>query len=254
MARILGNNSDGFANETEIINYLNDSRYYENLNANMRAFLSFLFQGADLEGLPIHAIKPTGMVKPDVAITINSTTRYVSVKKGSGNSVHQEKLNVFESYLRNCGINETAITYLKEFHYGDGSIDGNGGKRVSANDWISSNFRKVAEINRAFSNSGFLTSFFDRVLFVGNVSPAPTVDAIFHGNINSALWASREEIISYLLQQRNTPSSIHFSKLTYQVWNRNLNHNPNTADRRHVMQIKWTSMSNDLGYIKKTRH
>ena len=253
MARILGNNSDGFANEIEIINYLNTARYYENFNTNMRAFLSFLFYGFDIDGFPIYASKLAGMVKPDVAITINRETRYVSVKKGSGNSVHQEKLNVFENYLRLCGINEVIITYLKEFHYGDSSIDGNGGNRVSANEWLSNNYRKATEINRAFSDPDFLVNFFDRVLFVGNVSPAPVVDAIFHGNINNALWASRDEIISYLLQQTNTSSNIHFSKLTYQVWNRNLNYNPNTAGRRHVMQSKGASMTDDLINIKRFR-
>ena len=253
MPRIIGDNSDGFANETEIINYLNSARYYDNLNGNMKAFLSFLFRGVKIDSLPIRASKPPGMVKPDLAITINRETRYVSVKKGTGNSVHQEKLNVFENYLRYCGINETIITYLKEFHYGDGSTDGNGGHRVSANDWLSVNYREATEINRAFSDPDFLVIFFDRVLFVGNVSPAPIVDAIFHGNINNALWASRDEIITYLLAQRNTATNIHFSKLTYQVWNRNLNYNPNTANRRHVMQIKWASMSDDLMYITRTR-
>ena len=253
MARTIGDNSDGFANETEIINYINTAKYYENLNGNMKAFLSFLFRGISIDGFSIHATKPAGMVKPDVAITINKETRYVSVKKGSGNSVHQEKLDIFENYLRYCGISETVITYLKEFHYGDGSTDGNGGNRISANDWLSTNDRKVTEINRAFSTPDFLASFFDRVLFIGNVSPAPVVDAVFHGNINNALWASRKEIITYLLNQRNTSSNIHFSKLTYQMWNRNLNYNPNTANRRHVMQIKWASMSDDLMCIKRTR-
>lgn len=253
MTRIIGDNSDGFANETEIINYINTAKYYENLNGNMKAFLSFLFHGINIDGFPIHATKPAGMVKPDVAITINSETRYVSVKKGSGNSVHQENLNVFENYLRYCGINETVIMYLKEFHYGDGSTDGNGRNRVSANDWLSANCKKAVEINRVFSSPNFLISFFDRVLFIGNVSPAPAVDAVFHGNINNALWASRDEIITYLLTQRNTAANIHFSKLTYQVWNRNLNYNPNTANRRHVMQIKWASMSDDLMNITRNR-
>ena len=144
--------------------------------------------------------------------------------------------------------------FKKEFHYGDGSTDGNGGNRISANDWLSANYQKATEINKAFSNPDFLIGIFDRFLFVGNVSSAPVVDAIFHGNINNALWASRNEIITYLLAQRNMSTNIHFSKLTYQVWNRNLNYNPNTVNRRHVMQIKWASMSDDLMYIKRTRH
>lgn len=79
------------------------------------------------------------------------------------------------------------------------------------------------------------------------------VDAMFHGNINNALWANREEIINYLLKVNNTSTTIHFSNLTYQVWNRNLKYNPNTEDRRHVMQLKWSSLTEDLALIKKRR-
>ena len=251
MARIIGDNSDGFANETEIINYINSKQYFENLNDNMQEFISFLFECDDLYGCKMYASKPTGMVKPDIAIRIDNVTKYISVKKGAGNSAHQEKLPVFENYLRNSGIESRIIAYLKEFHYGDGSTDGNGGNRISASEWISSNYSKVASINHAFDNTDFLVSFFDRVLFVGNVSPAPIVDAIFHGNINNALWANRDEIIDYLLEQNNTSTTIHFSNLNYQVWNRNLNYNPNIVDRRHVMQIKWASLGDDLSRIRR---
>ncbi len=253
MAKITGDNSDGFTNETEIINYINTQKTYENLNSNMQDFIKFLFSGVNVSGIRITATKPQGMVKPDIAITINGNTKYVSVKKGSGNSVHQEQLSLFETFLKNSGISSQIITYLKEFHYGDGSIDGKGGTRISANEWISNNYSKVSSINKAFKDNTFLIKVFNRILFVGNVSPAPTVDAIFHGNINRALWASRDEIITYLLNWNNTSNNIHFSNLSYQVWNRNLNYNPNTANRRHVMQLKWASLSEDLTSIKRNR-
>lgn len=252
MANIFGDNSDGFANENEIIDYLNTQKLYDNLNTNMKEFLSFLFS-TDLKGSKISAFKPTGMVKPDVAITINGITKYVSVKKGSGNSVHQEQLSLFEMFLKSNSVTPQIITYLKEFHYGDGSTDGSGSTRVSASDWLSNNNKKMIEINKAFKDECLLKKVFDRVLFVGNVSPAPVVDSMFHGNVERALWASREEITNYLLKVNNTSSTIHFSNLTYQVWNRNLNFNPDTANRRHVMQMKWASLTDDLALIKRLR-
>lgn len=139
---IFGDNSDGFANENEIINYLNSIKKFDDINSNMKEFLSFLFC-RNLNGCIISAYKPKGMVKPDVAITINGVTKYVSVKKGSGNSVHQEPISTFETFLKNNNVSYQIITYLKEFHYGDSSTNGNGGTRISAPVWISNNYAKM---------------------------------------------------------------------------------------------------------------
>ena len=46
---------------------------------------------------------------------------------------------------------------------------------------------------------------------------------------------------------------IHFGPLTYQIWNRCLNFNPKTENRRNVMQVKWGSLEKDLIAINKER-
>ncbi len=37
--------------------------------------------------------------KPDMIITINNVIKRISIKKGTGNSVHQEKVDVFVEFL-----------------------------------------------------------------------------------------------------------------------------------------------------------
>lgn len=250
---MFGDNSDGFANETEIVTYLNTIKFFDNLNTNFKSFLSFLFD-TPLDGMIVSAFKPTGQVKPDIAITINGITKYISVKKGSGNSVHQEQLALFVSFLSCSSISAQTITYLREFHYGDGSTDGNGGTRINAVEWQAQNLNKVTQINSDLNTDIMLYKLFDRFLFIGNLPNAPVVDAIYHGNLNEGLWANRSEIIYHLLSKSNTATTIHFSSLTYQVWNRNLNYNPKTTIRRHVMQIKWPSLTDDLLQIKRKRN
>lgn len=249
---MLGDNSDGFANEIEIIDYLNKTRLFDNLNNNFKVFLEFLFN-ENLTGKTIFSYKPEKQVKPDIAIIINNNTKYVSVKKGSGNSVHQEKLKEFEKFLDNCNISKKIIEYLKEFHYGDGSIDGTGKLRIKATQWQKENFEKIKMINSSFNTQNMLRKFFDRFLFVGNIPGAPIVDVIYHGNIEKGLWANKTEIINYLLNNPVSSTTVHFSNLTYQVWNRNLKFNPNTEDRRHIMQVKWTSITKDFINITKNR-
>lgn len=252
MTTVFGDNSSGFANEKEIIDYINSSSTFDNLNPNMQNFVAFLFNGINLNGSSLLASTSQRGTKPDLSITINGITKYVSVKKGSGNSVHQEALSQFVSFLKENRISNQNILWLKEFHYGDGSIDGNGGTRIKSNAWIKNNLSKAKALNIAFSNKVFLRNLIMRTLFVGNIPNAPTADCIFHGTINSALWASRDEIIEYLISHNIiTRSSIHFSHLTYQVWNRNIDRNPNTENRRHIIQLKWQTISNDLKSIRK---
>jgi hypothetical protein len=249
---MFGDNSSGFANENEIIDYLNNTKYVDNLNSNFKAFLSFLFS-QNLNGKTVSAYKPTGQVKPDIGIIIDENEKYVSVKKGSGNSVHQEQLVEFESFLDSCGVSKRIINYLKEFHYGDGSTDGNGGERIRASQWQAQNLTKITQINIAINTPDILMESLNRFLFIGNIPDAPVVDVVYHGNIEDGLWASREEIIEYLIPNHNNATTVHFSNLTYQVWNRNLNYNPKTANRRHTMQIKWPSLTKDFINITEKR-
>ena len=251
MATVFGDNSSGFANEATIIDYINSFRTFNNLNPNMQRFIAFLFRGINLDNASMQAARAPRGTKPDLFITINGIRKYISVKKGSGNSVHQEPLSLFERFLQDNNISNQNIMWLKEFHYGDGSIDGNGGQRVKAEIWIANNPNKVRVLNNAFSNETLLRNIIMRTIFVGNVPNAPTADCIFHGTINNGLWARRDEIIEYLVSHNTmTNSSIHFSHLNYQVWNRNIGRNPSTENRRHTMQLKWQTVSNDLQAIR----
>ena len=56
-----------------------------------------------------------------------------------------------------------------------------------------------------------------------------------------------------MLNNKFAINSIHFGPLTYQIWNRCLNFNPNTENRRNVMQVKWGSLERDLLIIEKER-
>ena len=46
--------------------------------------------------------------------------------------------------------------------------------------------------------------------------------------------------------------AVHFGPLTYQVWGRNQDFNAAHPERRYVMQIKWSSIEDDLKKIRET--
>ncbi len=252
----MSNNKDGFDNELDIIKYINSKNNFNNMNDNMQKFLLQLFNDINIKNQTIFASKPVGFpknIKPDIVISALGKQKFVSIKKGSGNSVHQEDLKDFTKYLLSIGISEETIFYLREFHYGDGTIDGSGATRISAKEFKNKYPEKIKQINLEFNNPEILKKLFNRFLFIGNIPNAPIVDMIYYGSVDKGIWAKNTDVEKYLLNCYTNKEAIMFSQLSYQVWNRCLNFNPKTENRRHIMQIKWASLENDLTNITKQR-
>jgi len=247
----MGSNTSGFQNENDLLGYFANKKF-EDLNVNLKKFILFLFpqvQNADL-------IKVSGGKKgqkPDIVITVNNVKKNVSIKIGSGNSVHQEDIDLFMDFLTTLEISEQAKVELLKYHWADGSIDGSGKIRVSSAEYKKVHEEEIALINNELNRVEPLKRLIDRILFKGKSNDYDKVDVIYYGNINNGHWASKEEIINYIITNKFNANSIHFGPLSYQIWNRCLNFNPKTENRRNVMQVKWGSLLQDLINIEEER-
>lgn len=251
---VFGDNSDGFDNEIKIEKCLNFKKF-ENITPNLQNFLKDVFKGYDLHGREIHATRSPQRIKPDFYLVADGISKgvYVSIKKGSGNSVHQESLTIFIDYLESLGASDQIIRYLKEFHYADGTTNNTGKKRFTASEFKKDYLEKIVELNKFFNQRPIIKKMFERFIFVGNLEDAIRVDYVYHGTPQKGVWASRDEIYQYLTDKSFSNESVHFSQLTYQVWNRNINRNPNTENRREQIQIKWGGIENTLTEITSRR-
>lgn len=146
----MGSNTSGFQNETDLISVLSNKLYAE-LNDNLKKFISFLFpQVNNNDKIKYYS----GMVgqKPDIIIEINNKRKNVSIKKGSGNSVHQE---------------ETKIELLK-YHWADGTTDGSGKIRVSSAKYKAEQQKEIDLINNELNKKEPLTKFWDCITKITN--------------------------------------------------------------------------------------
>lgn len=253
--RVFGDNSDGFQNEIDIEKSLNE-KTYDKLNANLRHFLEDIFKGYSLKGKRIHAIRSEQRVKPDFYLHIDGIPKevYVSVKKGSGNSVHQENFSVFLDFLKKENTPQDVIDFLKLYHYSDGTRNNTGKVRLTSKEFTKEHPEVVKRLNEYFSDKALTEKLLYRFVFVGNIENAPTTDYLYHGTITSGVWASRDEIFKYLEERcKKESSAFSIGPLTYQTWNKNVNFNPNTENRREVLQLKWGSMEDDLIKITSLR-
>lgn len=244
-------NTSGFQNENELIEYLNNNKT-KNLNKNLKEFIFFLFGDIAEESI-IQAMSGKGGQKPDMIITVNEDTRKVSIKKGSGNSVHQENIDIFTEFLKEIDIPNKIINKLLKFHWGDGTSDGTGSKRISCSEYKKEFLKEIDVINEEFNKEKNIKKFINRFILQGKLKEYDEIDAIYYGNVNEGHWASKNEIIDYVAHNIFNIDTVHFGPLTYQIWNRCLNFNPKTENRRKVMQVKWGSLLNDLLNIERNR-
>lgn len=240
--------NDGFINEDELIEYINNNTF-NHYNNNIKDFLTFIFNKGLNTSIPFKAEKIKGLCKPDICISHNDVKKYVSIKKGSGNSVHQEKIDVFFPFIEDM-LGRNVLNNLKKFHYGDDTIDDTGVKRYSASECKKRYIEEIKELNKEFNKWPNLIQFLNRFLFIGNVSTF-IVDVVYHGSINSGVWASRDEIINYIKNNTFHKDTLHFGPLTYQVWGRDEKRKAVHPERRYVMQVKWSSITKDLQSIRE---
>lgn len=240
--------NDGFVNEEDIIDYLNNKKF-DQLNTNFQFFLKSIFNNAINRNSIFVAENCGGNIKPDISIFHDGQKKYISIKKGSGNSVHQEPIEQFFHFFENL-TNENALNLLKLFHYADDTYDDSGQQRYNSNQAKARYKNQIKQLNLEINNKDILLKFIDRFLFYGNISPI-SVDYIYHGNLEFGYWASKDEITNYILNNKFDLNAVHFGPLTYQVWGRNHNKTAKYPERRYVMQIKWGTLTNDLIKIRK---
>lgn len=253
----MGNNSAGFSMEKSIASYLNEKALCQ-LNGNMHNFVRWLFGDSLNEKTTVYSdvVPKIGRknAKADIWIRVGETTKNISLKIGSGNSVHQEKLSEFCDFLKSIDVSVEIIENLKLFHYGDDSTDGKGEKRYSSIEIKEKYKNEIKLVNKSLNRPAVLKKILDRVLIKGTTSNPVEVDAFYHGHLESGIWASREEVIDFLLNNiSGNMAGVQFSKLTYQPWTRDENRTAVHPERREVMQLKWGSMSACFKLISEGR-
>lgn len=232
---------NGFENEGQLKETIN-SLPFENLSTDLKNVLKKLNSGI----IPkiISAKKIGGKAKPDLSIKLDSNVFFISVKKGSGNSVHQEKLETFIPFVKNLGASVDIINAIKLFIWSDGTINGSG-KII--------NRKNVKEMANAYpSELKIVQSFFNthkktlihRFITTG-IYKYDKVTHLIYGDINNIYGAPIENIELFLSSQV-TNASLSVGKLSFQAWNVVKNGNPNTENRRGQIQLKWGGLKNDI--------
>ena len=85
-------------------------------------------------------------------------------------------------------IEKHHIESLLKFHFNDGTSNGSGINRKSADDFINENFSIVASLNNILNSPQIKEKIIDRVLFKSEYYHIPEVDYIYYGHLEKGLY------------------------------------------------------------------
>ena len=245
--RFTEKNNRGIANEIEFTKMF-DKKMVKELGKPFYELITNLFD--DLKGEDyIECWKSKFKEKADIKIRINGNIKGISIKMGELNSVHQEHLNSMSNYLLNIGVTNHIILSLRNYILG--SLDG---ITVNAETYKKRKYADILEIKKSLSDFYVKTNLIIRFLFKGNENQFYDADAIIHGTPNNFVWATKSEILKYLLEYpENNSTNVNIGPLYIQSRNRNLEDNVNSRYAEEYIQVKWYSMKKDLYLITKGR-
>ena len=233
---------DGFQNEFLFVLEFNNKMIKE-LNPLLREVIDDLFPFCNDNSIVKAWINHNPDEKGDIILKANNFIRSISIKKGSRNSVHVESLKSFEFFLKKYGISNEIIDEYKLFHYGIESEENT--KILNSFEYCRKNIDKINNIN---NNLIKITPYVmvDRFILKGRVSKYE-VDGLIYGTVDDFLWINKnqvKEIIKDNLTKKS--SSVHYSSLFIQPFNRCINKNDKYSWEKDYVQIKWYSLFDDI--------
>lgn len=235
---------NGFDNEKQIISTIN-SVPFKNLSTNLKNVLLKINNGKVPKILS--AKKYGGTDKADLSLSIDDKEYFISVKKGTGNSVHQEPIENFVAFLKtNFEDDISVFNDLRHFIWGDNTLNGKGDieNRISASKYKKNFPEKVKNIQNYFDRHK--KELLERFLITGAISNKKA-DYLFYGDINNCFVVSDDDMINYALNNSKRPISI--GVLTFQAWNRNINGGNKSEHKRGQIQLKWGNLKEDIKNI-----
>lgn len=244
---------NGIRNEYEILEAIN-GKTFNQLSEHLRYVVKEMFPRIEETNI-ITVEKVPGFAKPDLKFTVEGESHYLSVKFGGSSQVHCEDLSVFVDWLKQNGFSDHIIELYKKYHFGDGTLDGTGSKRMGQEEVLNSMASEIREINDAFNENRYLVrDLCKRVVFEGNDPLKQSADFLYHGDIEEGEICSMDSVLRYFKTKKNdkliTP---HFGRIIVRPYARYINGNESYLEKRFKVVFEWCRMMWDLEFIKEWR-
>lgn len=242
----------GFKNENDIIKAINKKRYFR-LNNNLKYNLKKVFEVISPFARFYAKKCEEKYCKPDIVITHKNRTVYVSIKSGHSTTIHEEYLRSFILFLRENGISTETQKTIILFHYGDGTLNGTGKKRLSHSEITISLASRIKTANIELnSNKDLIKNFVNRVLFDGNKDFKEKADCIYHGKVELGIICTKKQIMQHITKKNYAHlNNLHIGPIMFYPYARYLDFRDTSPQKRNIVQFSWPNLVADLEYISR---
>ena len=244
----------GFLNEFQIIDELNEKRFKDLTPFWRDVLLKPVFRSipvCDEDVLESYKCDING--KPDIAIRLNGITKYISVKSGERNTVHQESLKTFIEFLKQNDISDNTIETLLLFHYGDGTTDGTGEVRFNTRALLSSLSDRLKIANNELNcNRMFISKCIRRFIFDGVDNTKVPAEFLYHGDKDSGYLVTEKDLIKFALWlPMDWMFMPHIGPMTITPYLRDVEKISKNQYKRDIVNISWRDLRRHLVLIKR---
>jgi len=233
---------NGYKNEYEFINYLNNKQF-KDVHVIFQDLLTSLFPNISDDDFII-AKKYGKYAKADMVIEVNGIKKGISIKCGEKNSVHVEKIDKFVMFLIKNDYKH--IEEILRYLYSDGTTNNTRTYRTSVTEYQKDHIEEINNINSSFDDIELKRKLLYRFLINADVNYTVKVDAFIYGTVDNFMWCTTEDVLNFLENKNISSNSLHVGSLYVQQWNKNLCYNPKYEYCREYIQVKWYSMFDDL--------
>ena len=224
---------DGSVNETMILTALNNHKYID-LDNHWKKHIKRMFKHIRDEDVIKATYYPCKDAKPDLIVTVNNRSTYLSIKSGHSPSMHYEPLKTFYDFLREQGVSERIIKIISFYHYGYSLKPGVTPYKLTRDEIIEKYSKEIKEANEYFlSHQEIVREIIYRSIIRGRMK-RDLIDYLYYGNSSKGYLLSISDIMRLIFKDRNEICpSIHFYGLTYVSCARS------SSEKQHHLRINW---------------
>lgn len=237
----------GFKNEKNFAKVL-DNKKVNQLPLKFREIIYTLFKNTNQDSF-VECWQSKYFEKADIKIKINNEVKGISIKTGKYCSMHQETIYSLYPFFKKIGIEENIIKKFDK--YLQGYVNG---KRVDAVTYTFHHYNEIREIFDKLNEYYVKVNLILRFIFQGTEKQNYGCDAIILGTPDNFLWATKDEILDYLIKYpKQETIYLKFSALNIKSYDRNLKNNLTKKAKQNEIQVKWYTIKDDLEIIEKAR-
>ncbi|MGM9874166.1 MAG: hypothetical protein ACI31G_04620 [Bacilli bacterium] len=239
----------GIFKEEEFVFKLNNKKFKE-LTNNFKNMINEIFGVVDDNQLIECSLHP-GFQKPDVKIKCADREVYVSIKSGRATEIHEESVKDFVLFLKAEGISRESIKTVLFYIYGDGSYDGSGKRRYEYNELRMMLRTRIKLLNIELNKSkDFVKKVIEKYLFKGSRKEFIEADYIYFGNADYGVICNKKQIFKHIdVKNWSFMSNPHIGPLQFRPHARYINKPVKNEKYRHIVDIWWANLFEDLDYI-----